>query len=175
MILSDADIVSLIKKNKLKIIPKVLRKNIGECHIRLHLAKKILKYKNTVGDLKKDSTFKVHESNLTEKGYKLKSKEFILGSTVEKVTIPNGYFGFVETRGNIARAGIQATNTDGHIGPGFSGNITLEITNNSNRPIIIYPKLPFVQMYVFKLTSNCLRLYNGKYQNQKGATVYRKD
>ena len=98
-----------------------------------------------------------------------------MGSTLEKVTIPNGYFGFIETRGNIARAGIQTHNTDGHIAPGFSGNITLEIKNNSNRTIIIYPGLPFIHLYILKMTSKCLRPYSGKYQDQKGATIYKKD
>ncbi len=83
--------------------------------------------------------------------------------------------GFIETKGNIARAGIQIHNTDGHINLGFSGNITLEIKNNSNNSIIIYPNLAFVQIYFFKATSKSLKPYNGKYQNQKGGTTYIKD
>jgi len=85
-----------------------------------------------------------------------------LSSTIEKVAIPNGYFGFIETKGNIGRAGIQAHNTDGHIDPGFSGTLTLEIKNNSNRSIIIYPGIAFVQLYIFKLSSESSNLYKGK-------------
>jgi dCTP deaminase len=73
------------------------------------------------------------------------------------------------------RAGIQAHNTDGHIDPGFRGNITLEIKNNSNHSIIIYPDIAFVQIYFFKSTSKSSNIYKGKYQNQKGATIYIKD
>lgn len=173
MILSDIDILKLIKKGKLVIEPKV--SEVKGVHIDLHLSPKILKYKGPVGNLKDTNTFKVHESTIPTNGYELKPKEFILGSTIEKVSIPNGFFGFVETKGNIARAGIQAHNTDGHIDPGFNGDITLEITNNSSRSIIIYSGIPFVQLFIFKVTSKCIHSYNGKYQNQRGPTVYKKD
>jgi len=175
MILSDIDIFKLIKRKKLIITPLPKEKDISGAHIELHLSNRILKYKNTTADLKDDSTFTFEEVYLNRSGYKLKPAEFILGSTIEKVTIPNGYFGFIETKGNIGRAGIQTHNTDGHIDPGFSGNLTLEIKNNSNRSIIIYPKIAFVDFYIFKLSSKCLHPYSGKYQNQKGATVYKQD
>lgn len=175
MILSDIDIIKLMKRKKLIIIPLPKEANIKGAHVNLHLSNRILKYKNNISDLKNDSTFAFDEILLNESGYKLKSGEFILGSTVEKVTIPNGYFGFIETKGNIARAGIQVHNTDGHIDPGFSGNITLEIKNNSNRSIIIYSKIVFCDLFILKASSKSLYPYSGKYQNQKGATVYKQD
>ncbi len=175
MLLSDKSIFALIKNDKLIIAPRVLKKDIEGCHIKLHLSKTVLKYKSGVGDLRDNSTFKTNKINLTSKGYELKENEFILGSTVEKVTIPNGYFGLIETYGNIARAGIQAHNTDGHIEPGFAGTITLEIKNNSNRPIKIYSEIPFIYLFIFKLTAPCLKPYKGKYQNQIEPTVYKKD
>jgi len=175
MMLSDIDIFKLIKRKKLIIIPPPKQKDIRGADIELHLSNRILKYKNTPADLKDDSTFTFEEVSLNRSGYKLKPGEFILGSTIEKVKIPNGYFGFIETKGNIGRAGIQTHNTDGHIDPGFSGNITLEIKNNSNRSIIIYPKITFVYLYIFKLSSKCSHPYRGKYQNQKGPTVYKQD
>jgi dCTP deaminase len=141
MILSDIDIIKLMKRKKLIITPLPKEKDVKGAHVHLYLSNRILKYKNNLADLKDDSTFTFQEVLLDEFGYRLKSGEFILGSTIEKITMPNGYFGLIQTKGNIGRAGIQVHNTDGHIDPGFSGNITLEIKNNSNRPIIIYPKI----------------------------------
>jgi dCTP deaminase len=175
MILSDKDIIKLIKKNHLKISPLPKEEDIKCNHINLHLHSKLIKYESDVIDLKSRDNFDVEEIIIPEKGYRLKPGEFLIGSTNEKVTIPNGYFGFVETKGNIARAGIQTHNTDGHIDPGFSGNITLEIKNNANHSIIIYPNIAFIQIYFFKATSKSINPYNGKYQNQKGGTTYLKD
>lgn len=175
MVLSDKDILDLIDQKKLLISPLPKRQEVESASIRLHLSPKILKYKETVHDLRNESTFEKEEIVISEEGYELKPGEFILGSTLEEVTIPNGYFGFIETKGNIARAGIQTHNTDGHIDPGFSGNITLEIKNNSNCPIIIYSGIAFIALYIFKMTSEAVHPYGGKYQNQKGATVFIKD
>ena len=175
MILSDTTIIQLIREGKLKILPPIPEKNIKCCHLDLHLAPALLKYTGSKGDLKDNSTFATKKIIIPAEGYELQPHEFVVGSTVEEVFIPNGYMAFVETKGNIARAGIQTHNTDGHIDPGFNGTITLEITNNSNRTIVIYPHLPFVQVYFFQLTGECRYPYYGKYQYQSGPTGYEKD
>jgi dCTP deaminase len=175
MILSDKHIFELLKNNRLIITPNPLNEDINCNRIDLHLSDKLLRYKVDTLDLRENSTDPiVEEITIAEEGYVLKPGDFFLGSTVEKVEIPNGYFGFVETKGNIARAGIQAHNADGHIDPGFVGNITLEIKNNSNHSIIIYPNIKFVQIRFLKSTSESINPYQGKYQNQEGATVYKK-
>ncbi len=56
-----------------------------------------------------------------EEGYLFKAGEHILGSTLERVTVPYGYWAMIETRGKIARAGISVHNSDAHIDPGYSG------------------------------------------------------
>ncbi len=175
MILSDADIIELIKTKRLLISPPPKRKDITTVHVDLYLSDRILKYKKGIADIKDESTFDLEEILISKSGYKLKSDEFVLGSTVEWISIPNGYFGYIEAKGNIARAGIQVHNTDGHIDPGFEGNVTLEIKNNSNRPIIVYPNIPFVHLYIFKVSSESRRPYDGVYQHQIGPTSYRKD
>ena len=173
MLLSDKDIIQLIKEGRLIITP--LQENAVQCaSVELHLSNSLIKYNKTL-DLQDDSSVGYNRIAIGDSGYQLDPGEFVLGSTVEKVTIPNGYQGFIETHGNIARAGIQAHNADGHVAPGFSGNITLEIKNNSNQSIVIYPNLTFVQLYIFQMSSEPTKPYSGKYQNQEGATPYKKD
>lgn len=175
MILSDKDIIILLQEKKLLIEPKPAENEIECTHVNLHLDRTIKKYKEGILDLRDDSSFRWREIHLQDVGYDLKPGEFVLGSTIEKVTIPNGYFGFIETKGNIARAGIQAHNADGHLDPGFSGNVTLEIKNNANNTIRIYSGIAIVQMYLFKASSDSIRPYVGKYQYQRGPTIYLKD
>jgi dCTP deaminase len=139
------------------------------------LSPRLFRYTCTVIDLKNDLTVKAEEVLVTEQGFELKPGDFFIGSTVERVAVPNGYWGFIETKGNIARAGIQAHNTDGHIDPGFSGTITLEIKNNAQHSVVIYPGMAFVQIHFFQATTEALNPYKGKYQYQQGGTLYAKD
>jgi len=174
MILSDKDLIKLIKEGRLSISSFDVNTILETGHIDLHLASRLLKYKNNILDLKNNIVPPTDEIYLSESGYELKSGEFLLGSTIESISMPDDHFGFIETKGDIARAGIQIHNTDGHIDPGFVGNITLEIKNNANHSILIYSNLPFAVLYIFKLTSKQTKPYQGKYQNQTGPTVYKK-
>jgi len=105
-------------------------------------------------------------------GYCLNPNEFVLGCTKEKIYIPNGYQGFIETKGNVARAGIQIHNADGHVDPGSDHVVTLEIKNNNTIPIVLFPNILICQLYIHKLTSECEKIYNGKYWGQTKPTKY---
>ena len=86
--------------------------------------------------------------------------------------MPNGYRGWIETRGSIARAGIQAHLCDAHIDPGPSLNITLQLKNNANHSIIIYPMFYIIKLYLFEMKSNSNKPYLGKFQNQTEPSAY---
>ncbi|MDD2537296.1 MAG: dCTP deaminase [Candidatus Absconditabacteria bacterium] len=174
MVLTDVYLKELLLKKKLIITPFPSDESIRSTHIDLHLDERLLKYSSLILDLK-NPDINFAEIQMSDSGFTLAPGEFILGSTLETVEIPNGYQGFIETKGNIARAGIQSHNTDGHIDPGFKGKITLEIKNNSHHSIIIYPGMLFVQIYIFECSSLSENPYRGKYQNQKGATIYQID
>ena len=169
MILSDTDITFLIESGNLRIEP-FSPEDIRESSIKLHLAPKLLKYReNIVADLKDDSTFITEEIILPVSGYIMKPDEFLLGSTLEKITIPNGYMGWIETRGSIARAGLQMHLCDAHIDPGSSMNITLQLKNNANHCVKIYPEFYMVKLYLIKMTSNSKNVYKGKFQGEMEA------
>lgn len=175
MILSDKDVLGLMKEGKLSIDPFDKDELTLSGHVNLRLSPKLLQYQDKVLDLKAKEPAAVREIMMGDDGYILGPGEFLLGSTVERVSIPSDHFGFIETKGNIARAGIQAHNTDGHIDPGFSGTVTLEIKNNASHSIVIYPNIAFVQLYIFQLSSEAAHSYSGKYQNQMEATTYKAD
>jgi dCTP deaminase len=174
MILSDESILRLVNEGRLVIKPLDLN-DVKSAHVDLHLSSKLIRYVSQRIDLRQTTSFETEELEMPEQGFELKPGDFYIGSTLERVSIPNGLWGFIETKGNIARAGIQSHNTDGHIDPGFNGTITLEIKNNANHSIIIYPGMAFVQIHFFQATSVSLRPYAGKYQNQQQGTVYIKD
>ncbi len=118
------------------------------------------------------------EINLREEDYILQPNEFILGSTSEKVEIPDDLVGQVDGKSSIARLGVEVHRTAGWIDPGFKGNITLEIHNGGDKPFTLSWEMPICQIIFFTLTSPCERPYghdelNNHYQNSDGTVLSR--
>lgn len=171
--LSDHDIKRLIEDHKLIIHP-YHSTSINPSSIDLQLGSVLKKYLSPQTIRSNDDRPDTQEINIQSSSYLLGPAEFILGTTVERISIPDGYVGFIETKGNMARAGIQVDSNDGHIEPGFSGRITLEIKNLHKEEIFVEltPNTPICQLFIAELKSCCDSLYNGKYQNQKEPTAY---
>lgn len=110
----------------------------------------------------------------------LQPQQFILASTVERVSLPNFIVGRVEGKSSLGRLGLLIHATAGFIDPGFTGNITLEISNLNCVPIILRAGLPICQISFQYLESLAINPYgsenlNSKYQNQSGTTESRYD
>lgn len=99
---------------------------------------------------------------------------FVLGSTIERVTLPNDLVGRLEGRSSLGRLGLIIHATAGYIDPGFTGNITLEISNLNKRPIRIYRGMRVAQISFTQLSSPARRPYGpareSKYKGQVGVT-----
>ena len=95
--------------------------------------------------------------------------EFILASTNEYIKVPEDMAAYVEGRSSIGRLGLQVQNA-GFIDPGFEGQITLELKNQSGMEIVLYEGLRICQLIYVRLTSKVETPYQGKYNKQKDAT-----
>lgn len=87
---------------------------------------------------------------LGQQGYILPPGGFVLGSTRERVTVPNDLCAFVAGRSGIARIGLQIE-AAGLLDPGYAGCPTLEIVNLAPYPIRLYDAMPIGQVYWVKL------------------------
>lgn len=101
--------------------------------------------------------------------------EFVLGSTLEKFTLPSNMAGRLEGKSSLGRLGLLTHSTAGFIDPGFSGYITLELSNVANLPITLWPGMKVGQLALFALTSPAETPYGSgvlgsKYQGQRGPT-----
>jgi len=101
--------------------------------------------------------------------------EFVLGSTKEIVSLSDKLAGRLEGKSSLGRLGLMTHSTAGFIDPGFSGHITLELSNVSNLPIKLYPNMKVGQLCVFRLSSPSTHPYGSsvlgsKYQGQRGPT-----
>lgn len=103
----------------------------------------------------------------------LHPREFILGTTVEKIKIPENMVGRLEGKSSLGRIGIVIHSTAGYVDPGFNGQLTLEISNLAPLPIALYPGMRICQISFALMTSKANNPYGSvklgsHYQDQKG-------
>ncbi|MBC3194621.1 dCTP deaminase [Pseudonocardia sp. C8] len=104
--------------------------------------------------------------------------EFVLGSTFERVGLPDDLAGRLEGKSSLGRLGLLTHSTAGFIDPGFTGHITLELSNVANLPITLWPGMKIGQLCLFRLSSPAERPYGSegvgsRYQGQRGPTPSR--
>src|SRR6201986_3905605 len=114
----------------------------------------------------------------TEEPFVLHPGEFVLGSTLEVVTLPDDLAGRLEGKSSLGRLGLLTHSTAGFMDPGFSGHITLELSNVANLPITLWPGMKIGQLCLFRLSSPAERPYGSqgvgsRYQGQRGPTASR--
>jgi len=104
--------------------------------------------------------------------------EFVLASTLEKFTLPDNLAGRLEGKSSLGRLGLLTHSTAGFIDPGFSGYVTLELSNVANLPMTLWPGMKVGQMAIFRMSSPAEVPYGtgalgSKYQGQRGPTPSR--
>jgi dCTP deaminase len=104
--------------------------------------------------------------------------EFVLGSTYELVSLPDDIAGRLEGKSSLGRLGLLTHSTAGWIDPGFSGHVTLELSNVATLPIKLWPGMKVGQLCFFRLSSAVDRpygsdAYGSHYQGQRGPTASR--
>ena len=101
--------------------------------------------------------------------------EFALASTYEVVTLPDDVAGRLEGKSSLGRLGLLTHSTAGFIDPGFSGHVTLELSNVATLPIKLWPGMKIGQLCLFRLSSAAehpygSEKYGSRYQGQRGPT-----
>lgn len=104
--------------------------------------------------------------------------EFVLASTYEVITLPDDIAGRLEGKSSLGRLGLLTHSTAGFIDPGFSGHITLELSNVANLPVKLFPGMKIGQLCLIRLSSPAehpygSEKYGSRYQGQRGPTASR--
>ncbi len=113
-----------------------------------------------------------------DKPFILHPGEFVLGSTYEIVTLPDDVAARLEGKSSLGRLGLLTHSTAGFIDPGFSGHVTLELSNVATLPIKLWPGMKIGQLCFFRLSSPSehpygSEKYGSRYQGQRGPTPSR--
>jgi dCTP deaminase len=104
--------------------------------------------------------------------------EFVLASTLELITLGDQLAGRLEGKSSLGRLGLLTHSTAGFIDPGFSGHVTLELSNVANLPITLWPGMKIGQLCILRLSSPAEHpygsaVYGSRYQGQRGPTASR--
>jgi dCTP deaminase len=158
-ILSDKDILKLIKRGKLVVKPfDPKRIQPGALEVRLGKEFMVLKKSDSPIDTKKTKL-----SNLTKvvkvgkEGFVLKPDELVLVKTKESIKVPKNLIGWLVTRSSFAKLGLIAHLSSGFIHPGSEGKQTLELCNLGGFPLRLYPGQAVCQIVFEKTVSPSTR------------------
>ena len=102
--------------------------------------------------------------------------EFVLGATYERITLPDDIAARLEGKSSLGRLGLLTHSTAGFIDPGFTGHVTLELSNTATMPIKLWPGMGVGQLCFFRLSSPAQAPYGSgaagsRYQGQRGPTA----
>jgi dCTP deaminase len=184
MILSDRDIRARLTAGDLKIEPLIDDGvQIQPASVDLRLASEFIVYRPgevSCLDPKVPESLKVAAERIVVRdgeAFTLHPGDFALGSTLETVSIPADLVGQVDGRSSIGRLAVVVHATAGLIDPGFTGQITLELSNIGRIPVRLYPGMRIAQIVLQQMTSPAERPYGeergSSYNAQSGPQVSR--
>ncbi|MFM8791667.1 MAG: dCTP deaminase, partial [Solirubrobacterales bacterium] len=156
MILSDRSLREALAAGRILIDP-MDDKLIQPSSIDVRLSNLFRVFRNhTAGtiDVKVDQTDLTELVEVPEDGvFMLHPGEFVLGSTLERIGVPNDLVARIEGKSSLGRLGLLIHSTAGFIDAGFDGHVTLELANVASLPITLYPGMKIGQVSFMKMTT----------------------
>jgi len=185
VVLSDRDIRAEIAAGRIVIDP-FIPEAVQPSSVDLHLDRRFRVFRNSrypFIDVRADQP---ELTELVEIGgddpFILHPGEFVLGSTYERVQLPNDLVARLEGKSSLGRLGLLIHSTAGYVDPGWEGNLTLELSNVANLPITLYDGMKIGQISFQRLSSPAEVGYGdasigSKYRGQRDptASLYHRD
>jgi dCTP deaminase len=185
VVLSDRDIRAEIEAGRIVIDP-FIPEAVQPSSVDLHLDRRFRVFRNSrypYIDVREEQP---ELTELVEIGgddpFILHPGEFVLGSTLERVELPNDLVARLEGKSSLGRLGLLIHSTAGYVDPGWEGNLTLELSNVANLPITLYDGMKIGQISFQRLSSPVEVGYGdarigSKYRGQRDptASLYHRD
>ena len=181
MVLNDRDIRAEIERGRV-IIDPLKQEDIQPASVDVHLGGKILVFRNSRRpyiDIREDVSDLTEMVDIRDDApFVLHPGEFVLGSTIEEIGLPDDLVARLEGKSSLGRIGLLIHSTAGYVDPGWRGRLTLELSNVNNLPITLFSGMPIGQVSFSKLTGPAERPYGSaklgsKYQGQAEPTPSR--
>ena len=181
MVLSDRTIKEELAKGRIVIEP-FDPECIQPSSVDLHLANQFRVFRNSrlpyidLRNLAQDLTELIEVE--PDRPFILHPGEFALGSTLERVALPDDLVARLEGKSSLGRLGLLIHSTAGYVDPGWNGHLTLELSNVANLPITLYCGMRIGQISFLRMTTPVERPYGSpglgsRYQGQREPTASR--
>jgi dCTP deaminase len=181
VILSDRTIREQLAAGRIVIEP-LGQDCIQPSSVDLHIDRLFRVFRNhTMGhiDVQKDLEELTELVEVAEdEAFILHPGEFVLGSTLERVAVPEDLVARLEGKSSLGRLGLLIHSTAGFVDAGWDGHLTLELSNVANLPITLYPNMKIGQISFLQMTTAADQPYGtsalgSKYKGQRGPTPSR--
>lgn len=180
MLLSDRDIAHYVRAGRIELDPWDPAM-IQPSSVDVHLDRLFRLFDNHKYDVidpaveQPDLTRLVEVDN--DGAFILHPGEFVLGATFEHISLGDDVAARLEGKSSLGRLGLLTHSTAGFIDPGFSGHVTLELSNTSTMPIKLYPGMKIGQLCFFQLSSPAVEPYGvgsnqSRYQGQHSQLLH---
>ena len=179
MVLSDRDIKREMQQGRIIIEPLQL-KDVQPASVDVRLGSNFRIFRNCTHTYIDPL---IEQPDLTEEvivpegeSFILHPGQFALGTTLERIVLPDDILGKLEGKSTLGRLGLMIHSTAGYVDPGWDGELTLELSNVATLPIMLHPGMRIGQMSFERMSSPVERPYGSAqlgshYQGQKGATA----
>ena len=165
MVLSDRTIKEELEKGRIVIDP-LDQADIQPASVDLRLDRQILVFSNS---RRPHIDVRMGMDDLTETvwiddeiPFILHPGEFVLGSTLEHIELPDDLVARLEGKSSLGRIGLVIHSTAGFVDPGWKGHLTLELSNLARLPITLYYRMKIGQISYLRLTTPADRLYGSE-------------
>ena len=180
MVLADATIARYLDEGRIEIDPYD-RSLLQPSSVDVRVDRYFRVFRNNLYpfiDVKAEQEDLTELVEIDDEPFILHPGEFVLGSTLERIAVPDDLVGRVEGKSSLGRLGLLIHSTAGFIDAGFDGHITLELANVASLPITIYPGMKIGQVSFLQMTTPADKPYGSgakgsKYQGQRGPTPSR--
>jgi len=181
VILSDRDIRVAIEAGRIVIDP-FTPDAIQPSSVDLHVDRRFRVFRNNrypFIDVRTDQPDLTELVEIdAEQPFILHPGEFVLGSTLERVALPDDLVARLEGKSSLGRLGLLIHSTAGYVDPGWDGNLTLELSNVANLPITLYYGMKIGQISFQRMSSPVEVAYGddrigSKYRGQTDPTASR--
>ncbi|PKQ16128.1 MAG: dCTP deaminase [Actinobacteria bacterium HGW-Actinobacteria-7] len=178
MVLSDRTIKLEVAKGRIVIAP-LDSDDIQPSSVDLHLGADFQVFRNSrypyINPATEQPGLTESVTTSVEEPFVLHPGEFVLGTTVERIGLPSDIVGRLEGKSSLGRLGLLIHSTAGYVDPGWDGNLTLELSNVANLPILLVPGMAIGQISFSLMTTPVDRPYGhvelgSKYLGQTVAT-----
>jgi dCTP deaminase len=183
MILSDRDIKEALRQGRIVIEPlDAPDVQIQPASVDLRLGTRFILFRHAtkpfIDPATDDAAAYTEPIDIPEDGaFYLHPGEFVLGTTKERVALPEDIVGRVDGRSSLGRLAVMIHATAGYIDPAFRGTITLELSNVGKMPVALRPNMRVCQISFHQMSSPAEAPYGSrpgsKYQDQTGPTPSR--